>query len=119
MTNLTHEVSVGAADIVQKQASEVTQAFAAEVHNGREILNVVLTWFAENGISFLVNLLVALLLLLIGSVIGAQIGTVAGKKLKADQLKILMASLVIIVMLKMLAGLLIAPAILISYKGGH
>jgi len=67
MTNLTHEVSVGAADIVQKQASEVTQAFAAEVHNGREILNVVLTWFAENGISFLVNLLVALLLLLIGS----------------------------------------------------
>jgi uncharacterized membrane protein YfcA len=58
------------------------------------------------------------LLLLIGSTIGAQIGTKLSKRLKADQLKILLSSLVLIVMLKMLAGLLLKPHILLSYFGG-
>ncbi len=62
---------------------------------------------------------VLVLLLLIGSVIGAQIGVRLGRRLKADQLKILMAVLVLGVMLKMLLGLLITPAILLAYKGGH
>ena len=38
------------------------------------------------------------LLLLIGSSLGAQIGTSIGRKLKADQLKILLATLVLVVM---------------------
>ncbi len=59
------------------------------------------------------------LLLLIGSVIGAQIGVRAGRRLKADQLKILMALVVLAVMLKMLLGLLLAPDVLLAYKGGH
>jgi hypothetical protein len=59
------------------------------------------------------------LLLLLGSTIGAQVGTRLGKKLKGDQLKILLASLVLLVCAKMLADLLLPPDILLSYKGGH
>jgi len=59
------------------------------------------------------------LILLFGSVVGAQIGTRIGKRLKADQLKILMSVIVLAVMVKMLLGLLIAPDIMVSYTGGH
>ncbi|MBU0966421.1 MAG: sulfite exporter TauE/SafE family protein [Proteobacteria bacterium] len=59
------------------------------------------------------------LLLLLGSTIGAQVGTKLSKKLKGDQLKILLASLVLIVCVKMMADLLLTPDILLSYKGGH
>ena len=59
------------------------------------------------------------LLLLLGSVVGAQIGIRIGRRLKADQLKILMAVLVLSVMVKMLLGLLLRPAFLVTYKGGH
>lgn len=56
------------------------------------------------------------LTLLVGSVIGAQIGTSMGTRLKADQLKILMSLLVLLVMVKMLAALVLTPSILVSYK---
>jgi uncharacterized membrane protein YfcA len=59
------------------------------------------------------------LLLLLGSTIGAQIGTKVSKKLKGDQLKILLATLVILVCVKMLAGLLMTPDFMIAMKGGH
>lgn len=59
------------------------------------------------------------LLLLLGSVIGAQIGAKLGKRLKADQLKILMAIIVLVVMGKMLLGLLVRPDVLVSLAGGH
>ncbi|MEJ2327820.1 MAG: sulfite exporter TauE/SafE family protein [Chromatiaceae bacterium] len=59
------------------------------------------------------------LVLLIGSVIGAQLGTKVNKRLKAEQLKILMAIIVLVVMAKMLMGFLIAPDIPVSYAGGH
>lgn len=59
------------------------------------------------------------LLLLAGSTIGAQFGTAVGKKLKGDQLKILLASLVLLVCVKMLAGLLMTPDILVAMTGGH
>ena len=59
------------------------------------------------------------LLLLLGSTIGAQVGTTLSKKLKGDQLKILLASLVLIVCVKMMADLLLPLDILLSYKGGH
>ena len=58
------------------------------------------------------------LLLLIGSTIGAQLGVKLSKRLKGDQLKILLASLVLIVMVKMLAGLLLPPHFILSYYGG-
>ncbi len=59
------------------------------------------------------------LLLLLGSTIGAQIGTIINKRLKGDQIKILLASLVLIVCVKMLYGLLVPPEIMVALKGGH
>jgi hypothetical protein len=59
------------------------------------------------------------LLLLVGSVVGAQVGVRVGRRLKADQLKILMALIVLVVMSKMLLGLLLRPDFLVAYKGGH
>ena len=58
------------------------------------------------------------LLLLVGSTIGAQVGAKLSKHLKADQLKIFLASIVLIVMVKMLVGLLLHPHFLLSYYGG-
>jgi uncharacterized membrane protein YfcA len=59
------------------------------------------------------------LILLCGSVIGAQLGAVTSKRLKADQLKILLALIVLGVTAKMLLGLLMTPEHLLSYRGGH
>jgi uncharacterized membrane protein YfcA len=58
-------------------------------------------------------------LLLLGSTIGAQVGTAVAKRLKADQLKIMLASLVLLVCVKMMAGLLMTPTIMVALKGGH
>ena len=58
-------------------------------------------------------------LLLLGSTIGAQVGTIVSKRLKADQLKIMLASLVLLVCVKMMAGLLMTPTIMVALKGGH
>lgn len=63
--------------------------------------------------------IVLALILLLGSVIGAQIGARASKRLQADQLKILMSVIVLVVMVKMLLGLLLPPDIMVSYAGGH
>lgn len=59
------------------------------------------------------------LLLLIGSVFGAQIGTVLGKKLHGDQLKILLAILVLAVTVKIVLELVLQPSLLLAYAGGH
>ena len=59
------------------------------------------------------------LLLLIGSSVGAQLGTRIGRKLHADQLKILLATLVLVVMGKILYDLLASPDVLLAYAGGH
>jgi uncharacterized protein len=59
------------------------------------------------------------LILLIGSTLGAQFGAKISRRLKGDQLKIILASLVLVVMAKMLYGLLIKPSILLTYIGGH
>ncbi len=65
-----------------------------------------------------VDFLLALILLL-GSTLGAQFGAKMSKKLKGDQLKILLASIVLLVMVKMLLDLLLPPHIMLAYKGGH
>jgi hypothetical protein len=59
------------------------------------------------------------LILLLGSTLGAQLGVKVSKKLKGEQLKILLASLVLVVMFKMLFDLLITPDILLAFAGGH
>jgi uncharacterized membrane protein YfcA len=63
--------------------------------------------------------LVLALLLLVGSVIGAQVGARVSRRLKADQLKILMAIIVLLVMGKMLFDLILPPEFMLTYKGGH
>jgi len=59
------------------------------------------------------------LILLLGSTLGAQFGAKISKKLKGDQLKILLSSLVLIVMVKMLLDLLLTPHIMLAFTGGH
>jgi hypothetical protein len=59
------------------------------------------------------------LLLLVGSVFGAQVGARLSTRLKDDQLKIYLAILVLIVMVKMLYGLVLEPHNLLAYHGGH
>jgi len=74
--------------------------------------------FMQAYVNHTVDFMLAVLLLL-GSTMGAQIGARVSRKLKADQLKILLASIVLLVMLKMLADLLMRPDLLLSLKGGH
>ena len=78
-------------------------------------INVTIMQASENHT---VDFVLALVLL-IGSSVGAQLGARVGKKLHGDQLKILLASLVLIVMVKMLYGLLARPDVLLAYAGGH
>jgi uncharacterized protein len=59
------------------------------------------------------------LILLLGSSLGAQFGAKINRNLKADHLKILLASLVLLVMVKMLLDLLLPPHIRLAYIGGH
>jgi uncharacterized membrane protein YfcA len=63
--------------------------------------------------------LVLAIILLIGSTLGAQFGVKVSRRLKADQLKILLASIVLVVMVQMLVGLVWPPHLLLGFKGGH
>lgn len=65
-----------------------------------------------------VDFLLAVLLLL-GSTLGAQVGAKVSKKLKGEQLKILLASLVLLVMVKMFLDLVLPPHLLLTPGGGH
>jgi uncharacterized membrane protein YfcA len=59
------------------------------------------------------------LLLLVGSVIGAQLGAEVSRRLRAEQLKILLAIIVLVVTVKMSLSLLLPPHMLLSHAGGH
>lgn len=58
-------------------------------------------------------------LLLVGSTVGAQVGAVFGRKLKAEQLKILLAVIVLAVTVKIVFELTLTPSLLLSQAGGH
>ena len=58
-------------------------------------------------------------LLLLGSTLGAQIGTVFGRKLKGEQLRILLAGIVLIVTVKIVLELTLTPSLLLSQAGVH
>ncbi len=70
--------------------------------------------YANHTVDFILAIL-----LLLGSTFGAQIGAILGRHLKGDQLKILLAIIVLAVTVKMLLSLVMQPHILLSYKGGH
>jgi uncharacterized membrane protein YfcA len=63
--------------------------------------------------------LVLALLLAAGSTIGAQVGARVGRRLRGDQIKILLASVVLLVMVKMAVGLVLTPAIRLAPVKGH
>jgi uncharacterized protein len=57
------------------------------------------------------------LFLLVGSTAGAQIGAIISNRLKADHLKVILAVIVLLVMLKIALELLLPPGTLLSYQG--
>ncbi len=59
------------------------------------------------------------LLLLVGSTLGAQAGARISSGLKADHLKIILASIILLVMLKMTVDLLLPPDLMLSMSGAH
>ena len=66
--------------------------------------------------------LVLVILLFFGSTIGAQIGARISRRLRGEQLRILLAIIVLGVMIKMLLDLLVTPENLITLAkggGGH
>lgn len=58
-------------------------------------------------------------LLLLGSTLGAQIGAVFGRRLKGEQLRILLAGIVLIVTVKIMLEITLTPSLLLSQAGGH
>ena len=66
--------------------------------------------------------IVLALILMVGGVIGAQFGAVAGEKLKGEQLRFLLAGLVLLVCLRVAWDLVVMPSELFSITtvvGGH
>jgi uncharacterized membrane protein YfcA len=69
--------------------------------------------------NFTVDVVLAVLLL-VGGVIGAQFGAVIGTKLKAEQLRILLAGMVLLVCGKLAFDLQVMPTELFTIgAGGH
>jgi hypothetical protein len=72
----------------------------------------------QSYINHTVDFLLALILL-IGSSASAQIGARISKRLKGEQIKILLAIIILLVMAQMLWELIQTPSVLLSYAGGH
>jgi len=72
--------------------------------------------FMQSMTNHTVDLVLALVLLA-GSAIGAQFGALASRRFKADQLKILLACIILLVMGKMLLSLFLPPHLLLDFKG--
>jgi uncharacterized membrane protein YfcA len=69
--------------------------------------------------NFTVDIVLAIILM-VGGVIGAQLGAAAGAKLKGEQLRFLMAGLVLLVAIRMAYQLVAHPGELYSFgAGGH
>ena len=82
------------------------------------LFNCIEVTFLQAVTNHTVDFILAVLLLA-GSTLGAQVGTVFGRKLKGDQLKILLAVVVIGVTIKMITDLTLTPSLLLSPGGGH
>ncbi len=72
----------------------------------------------QSSVNHTVDFILALILL-IGSSSGAQLGARISRRLKGDQIKILLAVIILGVMVQMLGGLFLPPSLLLSYKGEH
>ena len=72
--------------------------------------------FMQSMTNHTVDLVLALVLL-VGSAIGAQFGAHFSRRVKADQLKILLAVIILLVMGEMLLTLFLPPHLLLDLKG--
>ncbi len=84
----------------------------------QELFICINVTFMQSYYNRTVDFVIAILLLA-GSTTGAQIGARVSNRLKADHLKIIMASIVLLVMVKMAMGLLLPSGTLLSYGEGH
>ena len=82
------------------------------------LLTTIYVTFLQALLNYNVDVILAVLLLL-GSTVGAQFGVRTGRRLKGAQLRFLLAGLVLLVMGKMLFDLVLQPAELIQFAGGH
>ncbi len=93
---------------------------------GTDLFQIVLTsanvTLQQAFVNRTVDLLLALVLLL-GSTIGAQFGAMAGKRLKGEQIRILLAVIVLAMTVKLFLDLVLTPDYLVSLApakgGGH
>ncbi len=93
---------------------------------GTDLFQIVLTsanvTLQQAWVNKTVDILLAVILLL-GSTIGAQFGAAIGKKLKGEQIRILLAVIVLAMTVKIFADLVIEPEFLVSLApakgGGH
>jgi uncharacterized membrane protein YfcA len=81
----------------------------------QEILLCMSITFMQAELNHTVDFVLALILLL-GSTLGAQLGARASRRLKADQLKILLAGIILLTMLDIVRDLLTTPGVLLSLK---
>jgi uncharacterized membrane protein YfcA len=82
------------------------------------LFNCIEVTFLQAYTNHTVDFILAVLLL-VGSTIGAQIGTVFGRRLKADQLKVILAGIVLLVTVKIVFDLTLSPSLLLGQGGGH
>ncbi|MBI5663895.1 MAG: sulfite exporter TauE/SafE family protein, partial [Nitrospirae bacterium] len=82
------------------------------------LFNCIEVTFLQAYTNHSVDFILAVLLLL-GSTVGAQIGAVFGRRLKGEQLKIILATIVLAVTVKIVFELTLTPSLLISQAGGH
>jgi uncharacterized protein len=82
------------------------------------LFNCIEVTFLQAYTNHSVDFILAVLLL-IGSTLGAQVGTVFGRKLKADQLKVILAGIVLLVTVKMVFDITLSPSLLLGQGGGH
>ena len=82
------------------------------------LFNCIEVTFLQATTNHSVDFILAVLLLL-GSTVGAQVGAVFGRKLKGDQLKVVLASIVLAVTIKIVFDLTLTPSLLLAQAGGH
>jgi len=82
------------------------------------LFNCIEVTFLQAYTNHNVDFILAVLLLL-GSTVGAQVGAVFGRKMKGEQLKIILAVIVLVVTVKIIFELTLSPSLLLAQAGGH
>jgi uncharacterized protein len=89
---------------------------------GTDLFQIVITTanvtFQQAITNHTVDLLLAMLLL-VGSTVGAQFGARVGRRLRGEQIRILLAVIVLVFAAKFVFDLLVQPDNLIAVAGGH